>query len=130
MSSVSATGSAGPSAPLPSSTSSTFISPEKMFNDVSSAQNRIDAQRYKDQHPGFFTRVDYFFNSGAKKANDAQIAGANQYDNIFENLYSLLGNIYQALTDATASQPMASTTDNNMSASNTMMQPVPSASAP
>ena len=108
MSSVSATG-AGPTAPIPGSSSTTYISPEQMFQNINSAQSRVDNQRYKDQHPGFFTRVDYFFNSGAKKANDQAIASANQYDNVFTNLYSLLGNIYQALTDASASQPPAST---------------------
>lgn len=111
MSSVSSTGSKGPTAPASSSASSTYISPEQMFQDVSTAQDRIDTQRYKDQHPGFFTRVDYFFNGGARSANDKAIASANQYDNVFENLYSLLGNIYQALSDPSSQNPMASTTN-------------------
>ncbi len=112
MSSVSRTGSASAAAASTSvagtSSSSAPISPEEIQNALAADINRVDQAAYQAGHPGFWTRFKDHFDSADAKSRAQQVADAAKFDQIFQQLYALVANIYQAMIDPSANMELPS----------------------
>ncbi len=126
MSSVSRTGSASGAAPAAStgaagtSSSSAPISPAEIQNALAADLNRVDQAAYKAGHPGFWTRFKDHFDSADAKSRSQQVANAAKFDQIFQQLYSLVANIYQAMIDPSANMELPSAQVSSTSSSTTI----------